>query len=217
MKTLSLEDIVDKWSLAHTLAALAWFVVLILGITLLARNSRNPYPATNQLKIYAAENATFAYPANWTVNNCVPGHAFIELPGTMKTDFKGKKAYGLGLEGTGDYACIKNSPERLDLYSETISASDNPCAPASSTPGEKLDNGLYLQLGEQDGKVYGVSIHQNACFAPSGAAVLTFSFVDPQPKEGREGAIDTPYVSRKAFLASRQYKDIRALAQSIRY
>jgi hypothetical protein len=217
MKLPSLEDIAMKWSLAHTVALAAWVIVAALGVALFVRHTADPYPATDKHKMYAAENATFTYPQNWTINACVPGHSFIELPGTIKGDYKGRQAYGFTIIGSGAYACSKDRPERLDLYAETFTASDNPCAPATSTKGERLDNGLYLHLAEHNGEVYGISIHQNSCFAPEGVSVLTFSLMDPQAKVGDTEEYGPPRIKQEAFLVSRQYQDIKALVESIRY
>lgn len=218
MKTPSLEEIASRWTLAHTIAVAAWVLVLILGLVLFARHTSDPYPATDKLKIYAGENATFTYPANWTLNNCVPGHEFIELPGTIKADYKGRQAYGLTVYGTGAYSCTKDRPERFDIYSETLTASDTPCAPATSaTRGKPLKNGLYLQLEEGEGQVSALYIRQNDCFAPYNTAVLTFAFADPHAQPGDQREHGPPRIKKDAFLASRQYQDIRTLAESIRY
>lgn len=215
MKFLSLESIAEKWTVAHTIAVFAWIVVLILGLQLFWRHVSGSYPATSKLKIYAGENATFMYPENWTINNCVADRAFIELPGNIKADFKGKQAYRLTIEGASSYRCMENRPERFDIYSETIKASDNPCSQDFSTKGDRLNNGLFLQLLEEEGKVTSVQVKQNNCFAPADVSVLRFTFVDPTPEGGV--ATETPGVPTKDFLTSRQYKDIRALAESMRY
>ena len=217
MKMPSLEEIAERWSLAHTIATAAWVVVLVLGLVLLARGSRDPYPTTDKLKVYAAENATFRYPANWTINSCLSGRHFIELPGTIKTDFKGRKAYPFDMYGTSSYICIKGRPERLDIYPEVIVASDAPCAPVTSTQGEKLENGLYLQLEESEGEVLAINIKQNSCYAPYYTFVLSFGFTDPTVKPEDQGEVDSPRVKKETLLASKQYQDIRTLAESIRY
>lgn len=217
MRFPSLEELAEKWTLAHTIAVAAWAVVLVLGLTLLFRQTGNPYPVTDSRKVYAGENATFTYPANWTLNQCVPDKPFIELPGSFKADYKGQKAYALTIYGTGAYSCIKDRPERFDIYSEDIVASETPCATASSTKGEKLANGLYLQLQEQDGQLVAVHIKQNSCFAPADTAVLGFGLTDPDAKPGDEAEFGPPRISKDDFLASPQYQDIKALAESIRY
>ncbi len=216
MRFPSLEDVAERWTVAHTVMVAAWVLVLVLGVALLARGTRDPYPVTDQMKVYAGENATFTYPSNWTINGCGEGDAFMELPGTFKADYKGKKAYGLQLRGNTMYSCVKDRPERFDIYNETIVASDTPCAPALAAKGEHLSNGLYIQIDKWQGGIYGVSIHQNGCFAPSGTAVLAFIFADPNDKATSGGYV-TPELSDAAFKASRQYKDIRALAESFRY
>jgi hypothetical protein len=214
MKKPSLETIAEKWTVAHTIAVFAWIVVLILGAQLYWRHVSGSYPATSKLKIYAGENATFMHPENWAISNCVADKPFIALPGTIKADYKGKQAYSFVIEGKVSYRCMEGRPERFDIYSETLTASSNPCSPALSTKGEKLKNSLYLQLQEHEGKVQRVSIKQNACFAPADTAVMEFYFVDPE-QEGVQ--IETPGVEKAAFLASRQYQDIKALAESIHY
>lgn len=213
----SLEELAEKWTPAHTIAVAAWVVVLVLGAVLLARNTASTYPATDERKIYAAENATFYYPANWTINPCIPDEPFIELPGTIKSNYKGERGYKLTVYGTGAYNCVKDRPERLDIYPEEIVASDQPCAPGTSTPGERLANGLYLQLQEQDGEVVSVYIKQNSCYAPADTVVLGFGFGDPKAGPGDTAEFGLPRVEKDDFLRSRQYQDIRALAESIRY
>lgn len=217
MKIPSLEELAENWSLAHTVAVAAWAVVIVLGIMLLIRNTASTYPTTDQLKVYAAENATFKYPANWTINDCSPDKPFIELPGSIKSDYKGRRAYPLAIYGTGAYNCVKGRPERLDISPEEIVASENPCAPATSTEGEKLTNGLYLQLKEQDGELVAVYIKQNSCFAPTDTVVLGFAFSDPKAEEGDQTQFGTPHIKTADFVKSRQYQDIRTLAESIRY
>jgi len=213
---LSIETLAERWSTAHTVAVMAWAAVIVLGLVFLLRGNASSYPVTDQLKVYAAENATFKYPANWTINNCESGKPFIELPGAIKTDYK-RKGYELKMYGTTAYNCIKDRPERLDLYPEEMSASDNPCAPATSTEGERLSNGLYLQLHEEQGDVLAVHIKQNSCYAPVDTLVLGFGFVDPDPQPGGTLEFGTPRVDKETFLKSRQYQDIRALAESIKY
>jgi hypothetical protein len=214
MKLFSLEKIAERWTVAHTIATFAWIIVLILGMQLFWRQVSGSYPATSKLKIYAGENATFMYPENWALNNCVADKPFIELPGSIKTDFKGRKAYKLGMEGKVSYRCMENRPERFDVYEEKLVASENPCSPLTSTEGELLKNGLYLQLFERDGKVEGVNIRQNMCYAPADVYVLQFYFVDPN-QEGVE--TEKPAVDKAQFLVSQQYKDIKALGESVRY
>lgn len=218
MKALSIEELAEKWSIAHTLAVMAWVAVVVLGVALLIRGhvGGGTYPATQILKVYAAENATFRYPANWTISNCEPGKPFIELPGTIKSDYKDKN-YQLKIYGTTAYNCIKDRPDRLDLYPEELTASSNPCAPATSTEGERLGNGLYLQLQQDGDDVLAVQIKQNSCYAPSDTAVLAFAFTDPKPESGDAAAFGLPRVNKKAFLESPQYQDIKTLAESIRY
>lgn len=213
---LSIETLAERWSFAHTIAVAAWAAVIVLGLVFLVRSNVSPYPATDRLKVYAAENATFKYPENWTINNCESGKPFIELPGAIKTDYK-RKGYELKMYGTTAYNCIKDRPERLDLYPEEMAASSNPCAPASSTDGEQLGNGLYLQLREEQGDILSVHIKQNSCYAPADTLVLGFGFVDPDPQPGDTAEFGTPRVDKETFLKSRQYQDIRALAESIKY
>jgi hypothetical protein len=217
MKLFSLEEMAERWTFAHTIAVAAWVVVLVLGVLLFVRNTTGGYPVTDKMMVYAAENATFTYPENWTINNCEPDEPFIELPGTIKTDYKGQKAYKLTIYGTGAFNCVRDRPERLDLYPEQIVASDNPCAPGTSTQGERLQNGLYLQLQEFDDEVTAVFIKQNTCYAPPDTAVLAFSFADPNSEPGDTAEYGRPSVPKESFLGSPQYKDIRALAESIRY
>src|SRR5690606_15906589 len=119
---LSIETLAERWSFAHTIAVAAWAAVIVLGLVFLVRSNVSPYPATDRLKVYAAENATFKYPENWTINNCESGKPFIELPGAIKTDYK-RKGYELKMYGTTAYNCIKDRPERLDLYPEEMAAS----------------------------------------------------------------------------------------------
>lgn len=210
---MNLERIADRWRIKHTVALAAWALVLILGLMLLVRNISGGYPATDQLKVYAAENATFTYPANWSVKGCASGRPFIELPGTFKTDYKGKHAYDLTVHGNGAFSCASGRPERFDLYPETFEASAAPCAPATSTRGERLQNGLYLQLDERGDELLAVHIRQNVCYAPPHTAVLSFAFADPKAES--DDAV--PMVKTKDFTSSRQYLDIRALAENIRY
>jgi len=217
VKILSLEELAERWSLAHTVAVAAWVVVIVLGIALLLRGDGSNYPVTDLKKVYAAENATFTYPANWTLNDCAPDKAFIELPGTIGSDYKGRQAYPLTIYGTGAFNCVKDRPERLDIYSEQIVASDTPCSITTSTKGERLENGLYMQLQEQVGKIIAAHIKQNSCFAPADTVVLGFAFLDPAEEPGDAAEFGRPGVETDAFLASQQYQDIRALAESIRY
>jgi hypothetical protein len=217
MKLVLLESLVARWTLSHTVAAAAWAVVIVLGLALALRGVEDPYPVTNNWKVYAGENATLRYPDNWQVRTCNPGHEFIELPGTIKTSYKGQKSYGLKIEGGGSYGCSNNKPERFDIYPETFVASDTPCIPATSTQGQRLENGLYLQLGEQDGEVFDIYIRQNRCFAPAEASVLHFVFVDPDARSGDATKYGMPRVKKDAFLQSSQYRDILALAASFRY
>lgn len=217
MRLLSLDELAERWTLAHTIAVAAWAVVLVLGAMLYARNHVSTYPATDNVKVYAAENATFKYPENWQINDCASNKPFIELPGSIRSNYKDQKAYQLQIYGTGALNCINDRPERLDIYSENIVASDNPCAPATSTQGEQLTNGLYLQLAEQDGEVVAVRIKQNSCFAPAHTALLGFAFIDPNGNEEDTYNFGPPRVPKEVFLASRQYRDIRALAESIKY
>lgn len=217
MKFPSLEELAERWTVAHTIAVAAWAVVLVLGLMLLVRGNTNTYPVTSEKKVYAAENATFKYPANWTINNCVPDKPFIELPGSVKSGYKDRGDYSLTIYGTGAYNCIKDRPERLDISPEEIVASDTPCATATSTEGEKLVNGLYLQLQEDAGQVVAVHIKQNSCFAGADTVVLGFAFTDPQAEPGDTAAYGPPRVDKEDFLNSRQYQDIRTLAESIKY
>lgn len=218
MKFSSLEELAEKWTVAHTVAVAAWAVVLVLGLVVLLHGGEtNTYPVTNDLRVYAAENATFRYPANWTINDCVPDKPFIELPGTIKSNYKDRKSYPLSIYGTGAYSCIKGRPERLDIALEDIVASDTPCATATSTRGEKLSNGLYLQLQEQAGQVVAVHVKQNSCFAPTDTVVLGFAFTDPKAEPGDMHAFGPPRVNKEDFLQSRQYQDIRSVAENIRY
>jgi len=80
-----------------------------------------------------------------------------------------------------------------------------------------LANGLYLQLHEEDGDVVAVNVRQNKCFTQNDTSVIGFSFADPTPDEGNTDRYVTPRIKKELFLASKQYKDIRALAESIRY
>lgn len=217
MRFPSLEELAENWTFAHTIAVAAWAVVIVLGLVLFARNNASTYPVTDDLRVYAAENATFKHPANWIINDCAPDKPFIELPGTIKSDYKDRKGYPLAMYGTGAYNCIKDRPERLDISPENIVASETPCAPASSTEGEKLGNGLYLQLQEQAEEVIAVHIKQNSCFASPDTVVLGFAFADLKAEPGDTAAYGPPRVKLEAFLQSPQYQDIRALAESIRY
>src|SRR6266545_6090240 len=216
MKTSTLEHVANKWTFAHTVALAAWVVVLVLGLQLYWQHIRDAYPATDKLKIYAAENATFMYPVNWQINQCGSGKPFIELPGTIKAKYKGRQAYQFTMYGTGSYACVKGAPERLDIYSETIAASDHPCVTATSPRGERLQNGLYIQLDESGDEVFGVSIRQNSCFVPGDMFVLRFAFTDPEAEPGDAEKYGSTRINKQDFLASRQYQDIQALAESIR-
>jgi hypothetical protein len=217
VKLLDLAALAERWTIAHTFAVAAWVAVAVLGLLLLVRSNVSTYPATNTLKVYAAENATFKYPENWTVNNCEADKPFIELPGTIKTDYKKDHNYQLKMYGTTAYNCIKDRPERLDLYPEEIAASSNPCAPASSTEGEQLDNGLYIQLQQEGNDVLAIHVKQNSCYAPADTLVMGFAFTDPDPKLGDSVEFGVPRVKKEKLLESRQYKDIRALAESIKY
>lgn len=217
MKFLTFEQLADRWTLAHTVALAAWVVALVLGAQLFFRHVLSAYPATTKMKIYAGENATFMYPENWIINGCGTAKAFIELPGTIKSEFKGRQAYAFILQGSGQYECITDRPERFDIYSEEIVASDHPCAIATSTPGERLQNGLYLQLDEQDDAVLRLHIRQNACFAPPSTSILSFTFVDTDQGSNDIAKHGQPRVKKDDLLASRQYRDIKTLAESIRY
>jgi hypothetical protein len=218
MKFSSLEDLAERWTFAHTLAVVAWVVVLVLGVAVLFKNHQPAtYPVVQDRKIYAAENATFKYPANWTLNNCDPNRPFIELPGTIRAEYKGSKSYQLTIYGADSFRCIKDRPERFDIYRETMTASDSPCALATSTRGELLSNGLYLQLQIQGDRVLAVQIRQNSCYAPADAVVLGFAFADPQAMEGDRTKWGLPSVRKEDFITSPQYRDIQALAESIKY
>ena len=202
----------------HTLALTAWVVVVVLGITLLLRQNADSYPATDRLKTYAAENATFTYPANWKINNCTPDKSFVEIPGNIRSDYKDHKNYLLTMYGDVVYECMKHRPARLDIRPEKVRASpDQPCVLATSTKGERLENGLYLQFQEIEDEVYAVHIKQNSCYAPDDTVVLGFAFSDPDPKPDDRDDYGPPRVSKEAFLKSRQYQDIHALAESIHY
>lgn len=216
MKLLSLETLAERWTIAHTIAVVAWAAVVVLGLLLLVRNNVSTYPAVSGLKVYAAENATFKYPENWTINNCEAGKPFMELPGTIKANTKDKRDQ-LKIYGTTAYNCIKDRPERLDLYPEEMTASSNPCAPSSSTEGERLSNGLYLQLQQEGSDVLAIQIKQNSCYAPADTVVLAFAFSNPKPDSGDMTDLGVPRVDKNKLLESRQYKDIRALAESIKY
>lgn len=214
MKRLSLEKVVDRWSVAHTVALAAWAVVSVLGILLAARHTRDSYPATDKSKIYAGENATFYYPENWTINNCEGDKHFIELPGTIKSTYKGRHAYPFTMYGMAAYECIKDRPQRFDIHPEEIVASEKPCSIATSTKGKRLDNGLYLQLAEDKDGVFGIVIRQNNCFAPPESSVLAFAFTDPAADTGLQ---TIPRINKDVLLASRQYQDIKTLAEGIKY
>lgn len=213
----SIEDLAQKWSIAHTIAVSAWVVVLVLAVVLMSRHTVDSYPTTEGRKIYAGENATFTYPENWTINSCHATKPFIELPGTIKVDYKGKKAYPLNIHGVTAFNCTKDRPEHFDIYSETIVASETPCSMATSTRGERLANGLYLQLQESEENVLAVTVRQNECFAPGGVAIIGFAFADPAAEQGDAAEFGMPQIKKDAFLASPQYRDIKALAESIRY
>src|SRR6185369_6089235 len=141
---------------------------------------------------------------------------FIELPGTIKTDYK-HKDYQIKMYGTTAYNCIKDRPERLDLYPEEMTASSNPCAPATSTEGEQLSNGLYLQLQQEGDDVLAINVRQNSCYAPADTLVLGFGFTDPKPESADSSSFGVPRIKKEKLLESRQYKDIRTLAESIKY
>lgn len=217
MRLPSLEELAEKWTVAHTVAIAAWVLVVVLGVMLLLQRNVSTYPVTDILKVYAGENATFTYPENWTLNKCEPGQPFIELPGTIKTDYKGNDHYQVAIYGTGAFNCIRDRPEKFDIYPENMVASDTPCAPATSTDGERLENGLYLQIQQIDERVAAVHIKQNNCFVPVNTVVLGFAFTDPQAEEDDVEEFGPPTVNKEDFLASPQYQDIRALAESIRY
>lgn len=218
MRLPSIEELAERWSFAHTLAVAAWVVVVVLGVTLLIRQNADTYPAVDRFKVYAAENATFTYPANWRINECTPDKSFMEVPGTIKSDYKGRKAYLLTMYGDVVYECMKGRPARLDIHPEKIRASrDAPCVLAASTKGERLANGLYLQLQELEDEVYAVHIKQNSCYAPSDTVVIGFAFTDPGADPADREEYGPPRVKKEAFLKSRQFLDIRALAQSIHY
>lgn len=218
MRFPSLEELAERWSIAHTVAVAAWVVVVVLGVAVLLRQNVSTYPEVEQRKVYAAENATFKYPANWTVNNCEQaGEPFLELPGHIRADYKGDSHYRLAMYGTTAFNCIKDRPERLDIYSEQMVASDTPCAPGTSTEGERLENGLYLQLQEDEGSVVAIHIRQNNCFAPADTVVLGFAFIDPEEEPGDVIEHGPPRIGKEALLASPQYRDIKALAESIGY
>jgi len=214
---VSLEELALRWRLAHTIALAAWVLVLILGIMLLAKGSGNSYPKTDLLKVYAGENLTLTYPANWTINNCVADRQFIELPGTIGTDYKGRKADPLKVYGSVAYTCLKGRPERFDVFPETITASANPCSMETSTKGERLSNGLYLQLQEEGDYIVAIYIRQNACFAPMETYVLSFGFSDPDASIETAADYGLPRVKKDTLLLSPQFLDIKALAESIRY
>lgn len=217
MKMPSLEDVASRWTFGHTAAVVAWVVVVVLALVLFSRHASDSYPATDRRKVYAGENVTFMYPENWIIGDCTAHRDFLELPGTIKANYKGRQAYAFVIRGGGSYTCIKDRPERFDIFPETIMASENPCIVAESTKGERLDNGLYLQLAEQDGEVFGLSIRQNSCFAPQDAYLLNFSFVDPEAEDNDISRYGPPRVKKDALLSSRQYQDIRTLAESFRY
>jgi hypothetical protein len=216
MRALTIDEIAERWSLAHTIAVGAWVVVVVLGVVLLVRSHKSTYPSTEARKTYAAENATFTYPANWTINNCVKDKQFMELPGTIKSDYKGGDAM-LKMYGAVAYKCVKGRPERFDLYPEKMVASTDPCAPGTSTKGERLKNGLYLQVEQREEQAYAVHVKQNACYAPADTVVIGFAFIDPEASEEDWGKFGPPRMSQKEFLKSPQYRDIHALAESIRY
>jgi len=213
----SLEALAEKWTIAHTISLAAWVAVLVLGIFLIFRPSGSSYPKTDILKTYAGENATFTYPENWTVGNCGLDEPFLELPGTIESEYKGKRSYPLAIYGTGAYNCMKDRPQRFDIYPENLKASDNPCAPSASTEGERLDNGLYFEVKEQGEHVVAVHIKQNNCYAPADTVVLGFAFVDPEMQVGDDVEFGMPTVNKEIFLKSPQYADMHSLAQSIRY
>ena len=217
MRFPSLEDVATKWTLAHTVALVAWVVALLLGLQLLWRHVSGSYHGSSQLKVYAGENATFMYPANWQLHACEPGKPFIELPGTIKSTYKGRQAYGFTVIGTDSFECIKNRPEHFDIFPEVLAASYDPCAPGTSTSGTRLQNCLYMQIDEEGGKVKALRIMQNQCYAPNDAAILSFSFTDPEAKNGDTEKYGQPGVTKDVFLTSNQYKDIKTLAESIKY
>ena len=213
----TLEELAERWTIAHTISIVAWAAVIVLGIVLLLRNNQSTYPVDRSLKVYAAENATFRYPANWKLNTeCKADQPFLELPGTIRSDYK-EKRYELQIYGFGAFSCIKDRPEKLDIYTEQMVASDTPCAPSSSTDGDRLENGLYFNLKEQGGKIIAVHIQQNGCYAPANTVVLGFAFVDPYARTDDMTKFGTPRIKKADFLASPQYRDIRALAESIKY
>lgn len=217
MKWLSLEELADRWTGAHTIAVTAWVMVLVLGVLLLVRGGSGNYPVAEEYKFYAAENATLKYPANWTINDCDSEAPFIELPGTISSNYRGKKSK-LSIYGTGAYNCVSGRPERLDLHPEEMIASEQPCAPGTSTEGERLKNGLYLQLLEYDtDEIAAIHIKQNSCYAPENTLVLGFGFEDPELEPGSFSDHGPPRVNKDILLESPQYQDIRALAESISY
>jgi len=219
MKLPSLEEIASRWTVGHTIAAFAWVIALVLGIANMVQQPHSSYPVAKSHKIYAGENATFAYPDNWTISGCVPGEPFIALPGTIPGIYKDKHSYPLSMYGITAFTCIKGRPERFDIHDETIVASENPCSVRTSTSGERLKNGLYLQLQQDGDDVLAVNIRQNKCFTQTDTSVLGFSFADPAATGANtsDDEVVTPRVKKDVFLASPQYRDIRALAESIRY
>jgi hypothetical protein len=217
MKMPSLEDIASRWTVGHTVAAFAWVVALALGIANVLQSPRANYPTAKSHKIYAGENATFTYPDNWVISSCVPGEPLISLPGTIMGTYRGKDAYPLSMYGISAFSCVKGRPVRLDIHDETIVASENPCSIRNSTSGERLKNGLYLQLQQDGENILAVNIRQNKCFTQTDTSVLGFSFATPTANKDDGDDPATPRVKKDVFLASQQYRDIRAVAESIRY
>lgn len=201
MKFISLETLAKKWTFAHTVAVAAWVLVGVLGLLLAVRHLDSSYPATAAARIYPAENATFTHPINWTLQPCVAGEPFLRLPGYLKTSYKGRQAYPLRIEADAAIECREGKPPRFALVGE-------PATQQCEEQGERLANGLLLRLNEQEDAVTDVQVRQACAPWP----LLTFFFVDPKGEAG-----DQPEAKKASILGSRQYEDIRVLAESIRF
>lgn len=174
------------------------------------------YKQAREWKHYQGTNISFSYPAQWGLNFCGRGPAFI-FPGMIRGDYKDNSRYPLELRGSAEYKGCADGRIVFDVQK------DNQCRDFNKVTGKKLHNGLVLTLSE-DSTYKGVSSINILQYPCANAELFSFYFNDPTPnipEDGWDGAAQyrqygSPQVNENYLLTTPQYKDIVKFAESIR-
>lgn len=180
--------------------------ILIFGLAIyFYLNPRYDYPKTNTWVTFRT-NVVFHHPENWKVGSCGVLRPFIELPGTLKGNYKGSENYDLVIRA---YAACEGERAILN-YTEIDSNSQTVCE-----KGERLSNGLVVGLNHYSKhKIRGVLVYDSSCQDE----VISFVAHDAKHTIASSDydANGIPTVDQDTFIASPQYQDIKRFAESIR-